>query len=196
MPVRYGTKKRIREIALTFDDGPNPKTTPVVLDVLAQHGIQAVFFVVGQNIATRAGRALMERAYREGHLIGNHSYTHRDLKTLSEQAVRDELRKTQDLIGECARDCKLIRPPYGSSNLKVSQLLQSEGYLPVLWNVDSLDWKLKTNAAWVAHAMEQIKVREDSVVLMHDIHATTVNNVGALISRIKRIPNAELVRYA
>lgn len=196
MAERYGTRTGVREVLLTFDDGPSPKTTPKLLDILALHGVKAVFFVLGERVAATGGRALVERAQREGHQIGNHSYSHRDLKTLSQPKVRDELRRTQNLIGTCAGDCNLFRPPYGSTNLLVTRVLQEEGYVTVMWNVDTLDWKLKKDGAWVEHGTTQIKAREDSLVLMHDIHPTTVDHVDAFIQRIKRMASVEFVLFS
>jgi len=196
MAVRYRTKKDVREILLTFDDGPNPKTTPKLLDILATHDIKAMFFVVGERIANSEGRDIMKRAHQAGHHMGNHTFTHANLKTLSEEKVRDELRRTQELIGECAHECKFFRPPYGATNAAVNRILQEEGYMTVLWNVDTEDWKRKKDAAWVEYAMEQIKAREDCNVLMHDIHSSTVDHVEDLVKRIKRMANAEFVQYA
>jgi peptidoglycan/xylan/chitin deacetylase (PgdA/CDA1 family) len=196
MAIRYGTTKGAREILFTFDDGPNPKTTPKLLDALAAHDIKAMFFVLGERIATTEGRSIMERAHREGHHIGNHTYSHQNLKTLSEQEIRDELNKTQDIIGACAHECKFFRPPYGATNVTVNKILQEEGYMTILWTVDTEDWKRKTDAAWVDYAMDQIKSREDSNVLMHDIHPSTVNNVEDFIKRINRMAKVEFVQYA
>lgn len=195
---RYGTRKGVREILLTFDDGPNPKTTPLLLDVLAKHGVKAMFFMLGERIATSAGRKILERAHAEGHHIGNHTFSHRDLKTLDEASIRVELAKTDELIGVCGHDCRFFRPPYGASNSTVAKVVQELGYMGVMWNVDTLDWhaKYKQNGAWVDHAMDQIAAREDSIVLMHDIHPTTVDHVEALITRIKQIPNTAFALYA
>lgn len=196
MAIRYGTRSNVREILFTFDDGPNPKTTPKLLDLLAAHDIKAMFFVLGERIATPEGRSTMERAHREGHHIGNHTYSHKNLKTLSEQEIRDELRKTQDLIGPCAHECKFFRPPYGATNATVNKILQEEGYMTVLWTVDTEDWKRKKDGAWVDYGMDQIKSREDSNVLMHDIHSSTVDHVEDLVKRIKRMANAQFVQFA
>lgn len=196
MPARYGTKKKVREILLTFDDGPNPKTTPRLLDVLGKYEVKATFFVLGERISTPDGRSIVERAHQEGHHIGNHTFSHKDLKTLSEEKVKEELQKTQELIGSSGHECKFFRPPYGATNATISRILQEQGYMVVLWNVDTLDWKLRKDGAWVEHGMGQIRAREDSIVLMHDIHPTTVDYVEDLVKRIKKIPNVEFVRYA
>lgn len=184
-----------RDIVLTFDDGPNPKTTSKLLDILAENEIKAIFFVVGQLLATSEGKAIATRAQSDGHLIANHTFSHPNLRGLSESAIRDELRRTHDLVCEYAGDCTLFRPPYGSSSATVSRVLLELGYTPILWNVDTLDWKYKKDGKWVDHGMEQIKAREDSIVLMHDIHATTVDNVPQLISRIRRISGTRFTIY-
>lgn len=196
MAERYGTQKGVREIVLTFDDGPNPSNTPKILDILNEQGIKGLFFMVGQCLATPQGRSLMERAHREGHHIGNHTYSHADLKTLPVDGIKDELRRTQELIGDCGHACKFFRPPYGAINATVSKVLQEEGYMTVMWNVDTLDWKLKKDAGWVDHGFEQIQGREDSLVLMHDIHATTAQNLDSFVRRIKSIPQATFTLYA
>lgn len=195
MPA-YGSQKGTREIFLTFDDGPHPKTTPIILDVLAKHCVKALFFVVGQCVSTKEGRAIMERAHKEGHHIGNHTFTHPDLKTLSPDKVREELKRTQDIIGSCGHGCRFFRPPYGSTNSAVSQVLQEEGYMPIMWTVDTMDWKLKKDGAWVENGMNQVKAREDSLVLMHDIHLSTAQHLDRFISSIKRIQNSQFVQYA
>ena len=185
----------VRDIVLTFDDGPHPKNTPRLLDILAENNIKAVFFMLGELLATPAGRAIATRVQSEGHLIGNHSFSHRNLRGLSESAIRDEVMRTNDLICECTGGCTLFRPPYGSSDATVSRVLVELGYTSMLWNVDTLDWKYKKDGQWVDHGMEQIKAREDSIVLMHDIHSTTVDNVPQLISRIRRIANYRFSVY-
>jgi peptidoglycan/xylan/chitin deacetylase (PgdA/CDA1 family) len=112
--------------------------------------------------------------------------------------MREELQKTQDLIGPATHELKFFRPPYGSTNAVVDKVLKSEGFTKVLWSVDPLDWhpKYKKSGAWVDLAMTQIKQREDNIVLMHDIHATTVDRVADLIGRIKQIPKADFASYA
>ena len=193
MALLYGTKRGVREVVLTFDDGPNPKTTPRLLDILAKYDIKAVFFVVGNRVETSTGRNIIERAHLEGHIIGNHSFTHPNLKTLSEKAVRNEILKTHNLISDFLTRGKLFRPPYGATNTTVSNILKENGYMQVLWSVDTLDWnsRYKKNGGWVEYGMNQINDREDSIVLMHDIHSTTVNYVERLIERIKRIRNRD-----
>ncbi len=184
-----------RNIMLTFDDGPSLGTTPALLEILARCQIKALFFTVGKKLATRDGSAIAKQAGSEGHVLGNHSYSHQNLCEFSRDKVQDELKRTHDLICEYAGECKYFRPPFGRSNSIVAEIVQELGYTTLLWNVDSLDWKLKQNGQWIDHAMDQINTRETSIVLMHDIHRTTVENLESLIRRIKRIPNSRFVLY-
>lgn len=196
MAKMYGARNDgIRDIVFTFDDGPNPKTTPRLLDILAANDIKATFFVLGEKIKTAEGKKIVERAYKEGHVIGNHTFTHPNLRNLDPAKVKEEIKRTFDLLCEITGNCILFRPPYGSMSGDVQTVLSEFGLGSVLWNVDTMDWKLKTEGQWVDHAMEQIKAREDSLVLMHDIHASTVDNVEKLISRIRRISNNRFALY-
>jgi peptidoglycan/xylan/chitin deacetylase (PgdA/CDA1 family) len=184
-----------RDVVLTFDDGPVSKTTLPLLDVLAKHNIKAMFFTVGRLLATKEGAAIAKRAQAEGHVVGNHSFSHPNLRGMNKEQVQDELKRTHDLICECAGGCEYFRPPFGSSSAVVSEVLQELQYTAVMWNVDTEDWKRKKNAEWVEFGMQQIKAREDSLVLMHDIHKTTVDHVESLINRIKRIPGSRFTLY-
>ncbi|MFN0190353.1 MAG: polysaccharide deacetylase family protein [Aestuariivirga sp.] len=176
-----------RQVWLTFDDGPHGTNTPRVLDVLAGHGITAVFFLVGRNAA--AYPQIVKRMAREGHRIGNHTYNHPDLRKLGRAKVREEILKTEKLIAPFIKGRKLFRPPYGAHNATVDDVLADLGYRLVLWNVDPLDWnKAYQPTKWTDLAMSQIRARSNAVVLAHDIHRTTAAHLDSLIRRIKRLP--------
>jgi peptidoglycan-N-acetylglucosamine deacetylase len=198
MATVYGARKDgIREITFTFDDGPSVTNTPKLLDILSKYGIQSVFFVLGERLKTTAARAIVHRAKREGHTIGNHSFDHANLRTLSKEQIVEQVKKTERQILECTGDshCDLFRPPYGSTNSRIADILKELGYTQVLWNVDTMDWKYKQEGAWVDYGLQQIKAREDSIVLMHDIHGSTVSNIESLIQKIKKLPNTRFVPY-
>jgi peptidoglycan-N-acetylglucosamine deacetylase len=190
----YGTLEGGREVLLTFDDGPHPAQTPKLLDCLAERGIKAVFFVIGERVASGAGRAIVERAFKEGHRIGNHTYTHPDLTKLSESQVLDEIERTEDLIAEFLTDHKLFRPPYGAHNSVVDTVVRDLGYHVVLWNVDSEDWKKKPDG-WIEPSVSSIGSRGSSTVLCHDIHATTVDNFPGFLMKVAAIPKVRFVSY-
>src|SRR5262249_58001614 len=96
--MQYGNVSAGREILLTLDDGPHPRWTAPLLDLLAKEGLKGVFFVLGKQVAAPGGKTLVQRAYNEGHRIGSHTYNHLDLTKLTEEQVRDEILKTEALI--------------------------------------------------------------------------------------------------
>lgn len=172
---------------LTFDDGPNPRTTPQVLDILKQYGIKATFFVLGQN-AERYPE-LVERIHKEGHIVGNHSYSHRSFTDISDEEVKDELARTNKIIESVTREpVKYYRMPYGAGGERVQQLTTMTS---VLWNVDSEDWKSRNRDVIVQHTMSTLMT--ESLILMHDIHQETVYSLPKLIEELQR-NNYKIVR--
>jgi peptidoglycan/xylan/chitin deacetylase (PgdA/CDA1 family) len=197
MSDEYGTLEGGREVLLTFDDGPHPTYTPLVLDVLKNAGLKAMFFVCGQRVARPGALDIVRRARDEGHLIGNHTYSHPDLTKLSVDQVRDEIKKTHDLIGEFEPQHRLCRPPYGAHNPTVDKVLREMDYHVVLWTVDPEDWKAANKPdKWIDVAVNQIQTRGHSIFLCHDIHETTVENFAKFIDRVRAIPKATFIAYA
>ena len=126
-------------IAMTFDDGPSAKLTPELLDILAAHHIHATFFVIGQNAAEYP--EILQRAVREGHEVGNHSWSHPAFGKMRDDRVRAELQK-HDRSRQRSVVALLMRPPYGSITARQKQWINAEfGYRTILWDVDPLDWK-------------------------------------------------------
>jgi peptidoglycan-N-acetylglucosamine deacetylase len=191
----YGTLEGGREVLLTFDDGPHPTLTPKLLDCLKEHEAKGVFFVLGQRVAAPGGKAIVKRAFDEGHRIGNHTFSHPDLTKLTEDKVRDEIKRTEDLIGEFLTAHKLFRPPYGAHNARVDTVVRDMGYHMLLWNVDSEDWKKKPDA-WIDPSVSSISTRGYSQFLCHDIHPTTVNNFAAFLQKVAALPKARFIEYA
>lgn len=185
-----------RRIHLTFDDGPHLVNTPKLLDELKQAGILATFFVVGRNLETPHGKELIQRAADEGHQIGNHTYSHPHLTELSKDQIREEIIKTEKLIGDTNKGIKIFRPPYGEHNSLVDRVARELGYSLVFWTVDPLDWHPEHKRRWVDHAMEQIVTQDDIVVLAHDVHTTTVANVGSLIANIRKLCGSRFIRHS
>src|SRR5438132_9414847 len=128
-------------IAMTFDDGPSATLTPKLLDLLAAHHIKATFFVIGENVAEHP--EIVARAARDGHEIGNHSWSHPNLAKMSDDNVRSQLRRTDDAIrGATGNRPTLLRPPYGSITAREKRCIHDEfGYRIILWDVDPYDWK-------------------------------------------------------
>jgi peptidoglycan/xylan/chitin deacetylase (PgdA/CDA1 family) len=128
------------KIALTFDDGPDGKFTAQVLDVLKKHNVKATFFVVG--FRAQAHPELIARMVREGHIVGNHSYSHANLPKLSEPNFEKQFEQTQSVLkGLLGYEPKLFRPPYGAVNEEQVRWAVDHQIMIVNWNVDSLDWK-------------------------------------------------------
>jgi peptidoglycan/xylan/chitin deacetylase (PgdA/CDA1 family) len=170
-------------IALTFDDGPSAKLTPKLLDLLAAHHIKATFFVIGQNVAENP--EITARAAREGHEIGNHSWSHPNLAKMSDDAVRRELRKTDDAIRSAiGKPPTLLRPPYGSITSRQKRWIGDEfGYKIVLWDVDPLDWR-RPGPAIVRDRILR-NTRPGSIVLSHDIHPGTIEAMPSTIEQLE-----------
>src|SRR4051794_27283644 len=159
-------------IALTFDDGPSAALTPKLLDLLAARHLKATFFVVGQNAADHPD--ILKRAVREGHEIGNHSWSHPNLGKMSDEAVRRELQKTDDAItAAIGKRPTLLRPPYGSITARQKKWIHEEfGYRIIIWDVDPLDWKRPGPSVVTARILKE--TRAGSIVLAHDIHPPTI----------------------
>ena len=170
-------------IAMTFDDGPSVKLTPKLLDLLAAHHIKATFFVIGQNVADHP--EIVQRAAREGHEIGNHSWSHPYLAKMSDDAVRRELRRTDDAIKDATgRRPTLMRPPYGSISVRQKHWINEEfGYQIILWDVDPLDWK-RPGPMTVCNRIVK-ETRPGSIVLSHDIHPGTIEAMPAVLDQLE-----------
>ncbi|MDX3388298.1 polysaccharide deacetylase family protein [Streptomyces niveiscabiei] len=160
-------------MALSFDDGPS-QHTPRLLDTLASHRTRATFFVVGQQVQARP--QVVAREVAEGHAVGNHSWDHSRLNQLGDDEVLDQIDRTaQAVLAVAGVRPRLVRPPYGAFSTGIRSL----GSPLVLWDVDSLDWQHKDRDLTVRTVLD--KVAPGSVVLLHDLHPTTVDAVPALI---------------
>ncbi|MCC9307773.1 polysaccharide deacetylase family protein [Kitasatospora sp. RB6PN24] len=126
-------------MALTFDDGPSPQYTPKVLDVLREHGVKATFFVCGDNIGQYPD--VIRRMAAEGHVIGNHTWSHPNLNELSADDIRDQIQRTQDAVTKaCGRTPVLFRAPYGNFSDTTLAVCADLGLRPISWSVDPEDW--------------------------------------------------------
>jgi peptidoglycan-N-acetylglucosamine deacetylase len=150
---------------LTFDDGPIYPNTERVLEILADFEVAATFFMIGQNV--EANPALAARVVQEGHAVGNHSYSHPDLTTLNDQAASNEMGMTQRAIWDATGVWPTImRPPYGSSNQSVDQLIENWDLRKVLWDVDPEDWRAPGIVTLIDRVYDN--TWDESVVLLHD----------------------------
>lgn len=167
-------------IALTFDDGPHPKYTPLLLDGLKKRGVKASFFVTGKNAEQYP--ELIRRMDEEGHLIGNHTYSHLQLSKKNRERFLEELIRTNEIIGGITgKEVEYVRPPYGSWDKSFEARLNM---FPVLWNVDPLDWSSQ-NADSVARKV-LAKAGDGSVILMHDEYASTVTAALRIVDELQK----------
>ena len=195
MKIKYDSLTGVNEVLLTFDDGPHSTLTPKLLDILKKENIKAMFFVLGLNVSVNNNIEIVKRAYNEGHIIGNHTYFHRDLRNLTDFEIESEIRNTEEFIKDYMPAPKPFRPPYGVTNSKINKIVQKLGYVNVHWNVDTLDWK-KKEPNWLENVISQIDSREYNVVLMHDAYESTINNVSELINALKNNKEQyEFIRY-
>ena len=158
----------LKQIALTFDDGPNAKYTPALLDGLRDRGIQASFFLIGKSVM--GNEDIVRQMQADGHLIGNHSNTHVQLNKETVELACQEIEETNEIIYQVTGQYpSYIRPPFGSWSEEL------EGKIPmtvVLWNVDPLDWKVQNKQKVVDHILK--KVKNNSIILLHDSYPSTV----------------------
>lgn len=166
-------------VALTFDDGPHPTNTSALLNSLKQEGARATFFVLGTRVDYYPD--IVRRAYQEGHQIGSHTRNHKDLTKLSAGDRQYEINSTiasiQKTIGIRPTT---MRPPYGALN----QGVKADAGMPIiLWSIDTEDWKYRNANRVYNHVMSH--VRDGSIVLMHDIHPTTVQAAARIVPALK-----------
>jgi len=171
-------------IALTFDDGPSATLTPKLLDLLAAHHMKATFFVVGQNAADHPD--ILKRAFREGHEIANHSWSHPNLGKMSDEAVRREIQKTDDaIVAAIGRRPTLLRPPYGSITARQKRWIHDDfGYRIIIWDVDPLDWKRPGPSVVTSRILKE--THPGSIVLAHDIHPPTLEAMPSTFDQLDR----------
>jgi peptidoglycan/xylan/chitin deacetylase (PgdA/CDA1 family) len=155
-------------VALTFDDGPHPELTPLLLDVLAARGARATFFVIGGQAA--AHPEVVRRMAAEGHTVGHHSWTHTEPATTSARFLLDETRRSREFLEDLlGRPAPLFRPPHGK--LTVAKLLGvwSQGNTVVLWNRDPKDFQM-TSAGDLHEWFTANPIRPRDILLLHDTH--------------------------
>lgn len=163
-------------VALTFDDGPSYYTEGL-LDTLKEHNVKATFFVLGTQV--RIQSETVQRMFREGHQIGNHTWDHPNLTKMSEEQIREQLQLTDNLIVQIiGESTPFLRPPYGAYNDKV---LAASGLPIIFWSVDPLDWKDRDAATVAARIVD---APAGAIILAHDIHKSTVAAVPAIIAAL------------
>ena len=165
------------KIALTFDDGPHPRITPKILDILAEYGIKATFFEVGENIELYPD--VSRRVVAEGHEIGNHTYTHPHLAKTDYCSLLDEVSRCEKTITEITGvKPSLFRPPEGVIDGKVRKVAENSGYSLIVWTVDTRDWAKTSADAIVKNVLGNIN--SGDIILMHDYTSGNCHTIEAL----------------
>lgn len=160
-------------VAMTFDDGPHPRNTPRLLDILRARNIKATFYVIGQNVDRYPGIA--RRIVAEGHEIGNHTYTHPRLTGLSDSQIQSEMRKTENAIVRAAGvKPRTMRPPYGALYQRQrSMIFSSFSYPTIMWSVDPNDWRRPGPSVVAGRILNS--AHNGAIILAHDLHAPTID---------------------
>ncbi len=166
-----------KKIALTFDDGPHPKKTDEILDLLEKYDIRATFFIIGQNAIYYPEP--LKRTVSLGHEIGNHTFRHDGVSKMSEMMIEKELRDTEKVIFELTgTPVRLFRPPEGNCSENILTAAKNEEYSVILWTVDTKDWELVSTENIVKNVEKN--VRNGSILLFHDYTLSGAHTLDAL----------------
>ena len=178
------------ELILTFDDGPNPKTTPEVLDILKAHHLHVIFFLVGEMAGSENKKVpgILDRMVKEGHIIGTHTMTHQDLckKKLSDDRAAKEIDDGKSTVEKAARlRTEWFRTPYGVRCERVEKLLDERHLTHFHWDLDPQEWKHGNLDRTVKYVTGQLAKNSDRVVLlMHDVKEVTVKALPEILDWI------------
>ena len=184
VPTYRSVKTDSMKIALTFDDGPHPRLTHRILNILERYQIKATFFMVGVNVTNYpdSAKAVLEA----GHEVGNHTYTHAHLQNMTEDELIRELNMCEDVLDEiCGYRPHLFRPPQGAVNVSIEQCAEEKDYTMILWSLDTRDWEHKDTAKIVNCVLSHVSAGD--IILMHDYIGTKSHTPEALEILIPRL---------
>lgn len=171
----------VKRIVLTFDDGPHPKQTRQILDVLDRYGIKATFFVIGVNVKNYPG--IVSEVLAKGHEIGNHTTTHSHASKLDMKALEGEIAKCQEEVFlQTGKKCSLFRPPEGAMTPQMRKVVKDLGYTSVFWTLDTRDWAHTPPDKISDYIIQNAK--NGDIILMHDYIGANSPTVQALESFI------------
>jgi len=177
----------MKKAALTFDDGPNGRYTLKILDTLKKHKVKACFFLLGKNAEYYPHIA--ERIKEQGHLIGNHTYSHRHLKRLGPKGILWQMEKAEAVYKNILNlKMKFFRPPYGEYNKAVEKIIKSKGYTLVGWGPSAGDWENPSPEIIVERITSQAK--DGSIILLHD--GASIRHGESRINTVRALP--EIIR--
>jgi peptidoglycan/xylan/chitin deacetylase (PgdA/CDA1 family) len=183
MPIYCAAKTTDKIIAITFDDGPVSEGTPQVLQILKDANVEAAFFCIGERIA--GNETIIRQLDAEGHIIGNHSYTHAALFDLflSKKMLAEMQQVDNDLYAVIGKKTRLFRPPYGVMNPNLKNAIIKGGYLPIGWSVRSYD-SMATDADALLQKVT-LQMKPGAIFLFHDRCPVTVAMLPNFLGEVK-----------
>jgi len=183
-PIYFNADLDAKHVAFTFDDGPHTKNTVDLLEILAKEDIQATFFTVGRNVM--ANPQIVKDAASAGHSMGNHTWSHQNLKQLShDQAVEEIMKGFEALWNVLGYSHPFFRFPFGNRTENLQGFVKGQEFGTFFWNVDTLDWKHKDPDFLYDYALEQIEKQGRGIILFHDIQPQTVVVMPHLLHTLK-----------
>ena len=178
-------------VLLTFDDGP-AASTETVLNALNNQGVKAIFFIVGENGASKQGQKILKRIAKENHMIANHGHRHVTMTNLTEKEQKDSLNKTNACIAPFQKSVLYFRPPGGACNAILKRSVSASGMRVMFWNIDPKDWKKDAKGQRPSSATLQKRILEDlekqnhrGIILLHDLHLNTALAVPVILKALK-----------
>lgn len=169
-----------KQVALTFDDGPHPAYTKILLDGLRERGVKATFFVVGECIP--GNEEIVRQMEEDGHIIGNHTYDHVDISSLSREDACTQLQKTSNLVEEITgKPTAYVRAPFGKWNDGLDTCVSM---IQVRWTVDPLDWTTNNQAQIVNRVVTEAD--DNDIILLHDYYESSVNAALEIVDILKK----------
>lgn len=169
-----------KKVAITFDDGPNPDYTEMLLAGLKERGVSATFFLLGREVERYP--EIVEDIHKDGHLIGTHSYEHVNLNNLCDAAAVEQVDKANQAIHELTGEYpEYIRPPFGSWKCNLDYETKM---IEVLWDVDPLDWKTDNSDVIAKRVVDN--VQENDIILLHDASESSVNAAFKIIDELQK----------
>ena len=189
------------KVILSFDDGPNPQQTPYILDILAKHNVPGSFFLVGHRVKQHPNLVEKILATRT-HVIGNHSWDHPNFHEISSEEQIDEVLKTKEILPSPIGQL-FFRYPYGNSTCDANKFIHQQGYKIVGWHIDSCDWAFDSHGFvdskealscgvlpqnthnFVNHVVSSIRAHNGGILLMHEIHPSTVRQLEEIVIQLK-----------
>jgi peptidoglycan/xylan/chitin deacetylase (PgdA/CDA1 family)/uncharacterized caspase-like protein len=190
----YGTRLPPKTLLLTFDDGPHPRYTDRILEILRQHRIKSVFFELGVNLATvnhnriqptRASTAT-RHLIEAGYAVGSHGFSHQVLPQMSDSQIGAEIDQTNRLLHAVANvETPLFRPPYGERDARVLAAIEAHRMRSILWNIDSKDWADPIAKSIANRVIAQARRSDHGIILLHDIHERTIDALPLIIDTLQ-----------